>query len=144
MISHGAKQTVLLGYQLGKKLISGGGKRRVICCYGELGSGKTTFIQGLAQGLTLKGPILSSTFIIVRQYQIKTKPNFHFFHLDLYRLVKKEEIVNLGLKEILTNPYNLVAVEWPEKLQDVLPVSRIEVRIKILTLNQREIIINYL
>ena len=94
-----------------------------IALFGDLGSGKTTFVQGLAKGLGIKRRIISPSFILVRRYKL---PNLKFFyHVDLYRMESANDIKSLGLEEILNNSQNIVAIEWAEKLND-LPEKRID------------------
>ena len=79
---------------------------------GELGSGKTTFVQGMAGGLGIKGFIRSSSFVIVNEYKgKKTK----LYHIDLYRLEKKD-LNNIGLDEYL-NGGGVCVIEWAQKMQ---------------------------
>lgn len=122
----------------------------VVCLYGDLGFGKTTFVQGMAKGLGIEKKILSPTFIILRSYEIKAKsqtPNITaqnlktFYHVDLYRLNSEEEILDLGLLDILQNPENIVAIEWPEKMGSLLPEKHIKIRIEYLENDRRKIII---
>jgi len=127
-----ARETQKLGEKLAADL-SGGG---IICLYGELGSGKTTFIQGLARGLGIKKRVLSPTFIMMRQYG-------NFFHVDLYRIEDEKDIEGLGLSEIWSDPGNLIAIEWPEKIEKILPKKRIEIRFEYTNENERKIIINH-
>lgn len=92
---------------------------------GDLGSGKTTFVQGVAQGLGIKRRIISPTFILVREYKLpkKLKSFKNFYHFDLYRLDQnlKEEVRNLGFLDLLGKDGNIVFVEWGEKIKDLLP-----------------------
>lgn len=115
-------------FELGKKLADNLKENRVIALYGELGSGKTTFIQGLAKGLGIRKRIISPTFIFVREYRIY--PKRMFYHLDLYRINSLVETKSLGLEEIFGNPANIVAVEWAEKIKEILPKRRIDVFFK--------------
>lgn len=126
-----AEQTQKLGEKFAQDLKRGG----LICLYGDLGSGKTTFVQGLARGLGIKQRILSPTFLIVREY-----PNF--YHLDLYRLQKSEEIADLGFREMIENPQNVVVIEWAEKTKNLLPKERIEINFEIVNENERKITIS--
>ncbi|MDP2671655.1 MAG: tRNA (adenosine(37)-N6)-threonylcarbamoyltransferase complex ATPase subunit type 1 TsaE [bacterium] len=96
--------------QLGKTLASSL-KSKVIVLFGELGAGKTHFVQGLAQGLGIEKRVLSPTFIFIRPY---TENNF--YHVDLYRLEKESEISALGLEEILEEKGATIVIEWPEKI----------------------------
>jgi tRNA threonylcarbamoyladenosine biosynthesis protein TsaE len=99
----------------------------VICLYGDLGAGKTTFVQGLAKAFGLEKRIISPTFVIIRSYQmIKSS----FYHVDLYRLREEEDIEGTGLLEILNKKDSIVAIEWSEKMGSLLPKNRWEVRLE--------------
>lgn len=115
--------TQQLGHKLGKSLIGG----EVIALFGDLGSGKTTFVQGLAKGLKIKKRILSPTFVFMRAYPVSLKgQNLTFYHIDLYRGESDRDFKNLGLDEIISGEA-IVALEWAERLKKVLPKKRIEV-----------------
>ena len=101
-------------------------KGDVVCLYGDLGSGKTTFVQGLANGLGMKNRIISPTFVIIRSYELKIGI---FYHLDLYRTENEKDFQSLGLDEILNNKKNIVVVEWAEKLNKSLPKKRIDIEL---------------
>ncbi|MQK95250.1 tRNA (adenosine(37)-N6)-threonylcarbamoyltransferase complex ATPase subunit type 1 TsaE, partial [Escherichia coli] len=113
----------------------------LICLGGNLGSGKTTFLQGLAEGLEIKERILSPTFLILRSFQIKKGPFRKFYHLDCYRLKRAKEIISLNLAEILKNSSHLVAIEWAEKIKKFLPKNNLWLEFKIRGKKKREIII---
>lgn len=108
----GPQETQKIAGTLASGFKSGG----VIALSGELGAGKTTFVQGFAEGLGIKDKIISPTFLIIRQYPIPDQKNF-FYHIDLYR-IEKVSLEDLGLKEILTEPGNIVVIEWPERIKD--------------------------
>lgn len=108
----------------------------VVCLYGELGSGKTTFVQGFAQGLGITARLPSPTFIIVRRYSIPSH-NF-FYHVDLYR-VTEEKLEELGLFEFLADVHSFVAIEWAEKLGVLLPRRRIDIRFSLMDDGARKI-----
>lgn len=113
-------------------------KAIVVELRGELGAGKTTFLKGFAAGLGLKDKILSPTFLIARRFPVK-KFNFeNFFHVDCYRINKPDEIKNIGLKEALKERKNIVAIEWPEKIKNLLSKESIKINIKINTKNKRK------
>ncbi len=132
---------------------------RVIALYGELGSGKTTFVQGMTKGLGIKQRIISPTFVIVRQYKISPprSPFGHlgggeattstparcnaFYHVDLYRIESKNELKGLGLEEIISDPQNIVAIEWAEKIKDLLPKKRIDIYFEYIDEHKRRITI---
>lgn len=114
----------------------------IVCFYGEMGAGKTTIIQSVAKFLGVEGRVLSPTFILLRRHRILNKG--FFYHADLYRLNGVDEVGTLGIEEIWQNPNNLVMIEWPEIIENLLPQPRLEVRIKKISENEREITINEL
>ena len=109
---------------------------KILTLYGELGSGKTTLVQGLAKGLGIPHRIVSPTFIIVRRYKLNLK-NYHwFYHIDLYRISSGVEIADLGLTEIFNQLGNIVTIEWAEKLGSFTSPKRID--IKFIQINEAE------
>ena len=129
IITKSAQQTQKLGEKIGRDLKP----PVIIALYGELGSGKTTFIQGLAKGLGIKKRITSPTFVFVKKY----KPNF--YHIDLYRIEETKEVKSLGLEEIFSEPKAVVAIEWAEKIKEILPKNRIDIWFNYLNQKQRKI-----
>jgi tRNA threonylcarbamoyladenosine biosynthesis protein TsaE len=113
-------------------------KGDVLCFYGDLGSGKTSFVQGLAKGLGIERRIISPTFIIVRSYDIDKGA---FYHIDLYRTESKNDLISLGIDQLLESKDNILAIEWAEKLKDLKPNRRIDLRFRELSENSREITI---
>lgn len=111
----------------------------VICLYGNLGSGKTTFVQGFARGLGIKKRIISPTFIIARSYKIET---LNFIHIDLYRIENKKDLLGLGINEMLTDKNNTLIIEWAEKLGDLMPKKRTDLNFSYIDENTRKIKIN--
>lgn len=124
ILTHNAEETKKLGQKVGSALKGG----EVLALVGDLGSGKTTFIQGLASALGIENQIISPTFILMRTYAV---PQFtvdrslitNFYHLDLYRLEKNidQELTNLGIKEYWRDPSNIVVIEWADKAKEFLP-----------------------
>lgn len=98
----------------------------VIALSGELGTGKTTFVQGFAKGLGIKEKIISPTFVLIRQHPVPHSKSI-LYHIDLYRIEKNFN--QIGLKEILKNPYNIVLIEWGEKLKN-LPKNTTKISIR--------------
>ena len=118
----------------------------VILLFGDLGAGKTTFMQGLAKGLGITRRLISPTFIIVRKYEIpgsKTQDVRikQLYHIDLYRTQTVNDLKSLGIKEILQQKDAIVAIEWPEKLGELSPKNRWEITFTTLGENARSIII---
>lgn len=106
----------------------------ILCLYGDLGFGKTTFIQGLAKGLGVSGRIISPSFIIMRSYKLSIK---YFYHVDLYRINHEQEIIDLGLLDIMNGQNNITAIEWPEKLGKFMPEKRIDIKLDYVDENKR-------
>lgn len=131
-ITNSGEETKSLGEKLAKELKPGD----FLAFYGNLGSGKTTFIQGLAKGLGIKRRIISPTFIIVRHYKLN-KGNF--YHIDLYRTETKNDLLSVGLDEVIEDRNNIIALEWAEKLGDLLPQKRYEIDCKYIDEYKREI-----
>ena len=123
IITKSAEETAKIGEELARQLTDGGSGPHILCLYGDLGSGKTTFTQGFARGLGITSRLLSPTFIIVRRYDIPVTGK-KLYHIDLYRLQNTEDFTELGLSEIFSDFDAYVVVEWAEKLGDMLPVAR--------------------
>lgn len=109
----------------------------VLAFYGNLGAGKTTFIQGLADGLGIKQRILSPTFVFIRSYNLPTGGKFH--HVDLYRIEQGANLEVLGLKEILADKDSIIAIEWPEKAEHFLPKNTVKIKLESVGENERKI-----
>jgi tRNA threonylcarbamoyladenosine biosynthesis protein TsaE len=109
--------------ELGRNFAKTLKKGDVIRLYGDLGSGKTTFVQGLAQGLGIKNRIISPTFMIVRNYRIKKNDSKikRFYHIDLYRMENEKDIESLGIEEIIDDKESIAVIEWAEKLKKCCP-----------------------
>lgn len=116
---------------LGTKFIQELAGSNILALHGDLGSGKTTFVQGIAQALGITRRIISPTFIIMRTYDIEKTENTtkfkRLYHIDLYRIETEHDVEGLGILEIMQNPENLVIIEWPEKIENLLPEARKDV-----------------
>jgi tRNA threonylcarbamoyladenosine biosynthesis protein TsaE len=111
--SRSPEQTRRLGFRLGSLMRSGD----LICLSGDLGAGKTTLVQGIAQGWGSLDSVSSPTFVLVNEYR---RPDGHcLFHLDAYRLASAWEAEDLDLDRMLEN--GPLMVEWPERIKSVLP-----------------------
>lgn len=121
------KQTAKIANQIANDYHDKGG---LITLQGPLGAGKTSFTQAFAKALGITARITSPTFILSKQYPIP-QSNRTLYHLDLYRLEKSTDLKSLDLDELLSDPTNLIVIEWPEKITnlDKLPASRITIQI---------------
>jgi tRNA threonylcarbamoyladenosine biosynthesis protein TsaE len=136
-------QTKKLGELLAKKILSMKPRKTafVIGLEGDLGGGKTTFLQGFAKGLGIKQKILSPTFLIMRKFKIKNLKFKIFYHIDCYRIKKPKEILDLGFKEIIQNPQNIVAVEWADQIRKIMPKNTIILRFEFVNKKTRKIVV---
>lgn len=139
IITNNINDTKRLAGELAASLKGG----EVVCLYGELGAGKTVFVQGMMEYFLPGKRVLSPTFIIVRHYTINHKTIKKFLHIDLYRLSEQKEIRELEFLEYLNNSEIVVAIEWAEKMQNLLPKQRIDIRIETLSNDNRMISISH-
>ncbi|MDR7433949.1 MAG: tRNA (adenosine(37)-N6)-threonylcarbamoyltransferase complex ATPase subunit type 1 TsaE [Armatimonadota bacterium] len=115
------EETQRLGERLGEILQA----PAVVALVGELGVGKTCFIQGVARGLGVKGYVPSPTFTLIREHHGRVP----VYHVDLYRLEKPQELEDLGLEEILEGE-GVVLIEWAEKVRFLLPPEHLQVELR--------------
>lgn len=116
----------------------------ILCLYGPLGAGKTTFTTGIINYFLPGKRVLSPTFIIVRHYIVSAKKIKNIFHIDLYRLETTENWKSIGLDEILVIPESIVIIEWAERLGKHLPLKRTDIDFKISDKDTRIIQITHL
>ncbi len=137
-------QTKKLGQSFAKKLLKAKNIKKavVLALEGELGSGKTTFIQGFAKGLGINQKILSPTFILIKCYTLHATRCKNFYHVDCYRTKSPKELLDLGFRDIISHPQSIVAVEWAERVKRILPKGAARVKFKIISRNTRQIYVN--
>ena len=153
IITKSSSETIALGSIFAKKLKAGD----VILLFGELGSGKTTFVQGVAKGLNISDRILSPTFVLIRQYKIphpspllkgegdeRKARTINLYHVDLYIIEKPSEIKSLGLEEVIGEEGSISFIEWAEKLKNFKRQKGYKVWFEYLNDNKREISIKKL
>ncbi len=130
-VSSSAEQTQRFGEQLGRLLHPGD----VVAFHGDLGSGKTTLIQGIARGLGRdSSQVKSPTFVIMREYS----GNVPLVHIDGYRLEGPSSAAWLDL-DLIFSPSKVTLIEWAERLQGLLPEERFEVRLSHVSTNRRRV-----
>lgn len=96
-------------------------KATVVVLQGELGSGKTAFAKALGKMMGINEHIVSPTFVIMKSYDIDWKGFKKLIHVDAYRLESESELLNLGWNELVENPQHLILIEWPERVEGILP-----------------------
>lgn len=126
--SNSKENTIDFACKLAPKLKSGS----VICFYGDLGAGKTTFIKGLAKGLNIKETVQSPTFNIMKLYFSGNRP---LIHIDAYRLADNE--TDIGLDEYIGYEKGITVIEWPMYIEKLLPSQIICITIEYLDENTR-------
>src|SRR5437773_6813002 len=107
VVCRSPEETQALGTRLGRRLREGA----VVACIGELGAGKTCFLQGLARGLGVESPVTSPTFVLINEY--RGRVGVH--HLDAYRTESVTEVLDLGIEELMHGD-GVTVIEWADKL----------------------------
>ena len=103
----------------------------IIALSGNLGSAKTTFVQGFLRGAGIKKKITSPTFVLIKTYKLTNLKTYKLIHhIDCYRIKNAKELFNLGLEKILSNSKNIVLIEWPGIIKKYLPKSAIWIKFK--------------
>ena len=138
IITKNSLETTSLGSKFAAELKSGD----VVLLFGNLGAGKTTFVQGLAKGLKITDRILSPTFILQRSHSINTGKIKNLNHIDLYRIENSTEIESLGLSEIIEEENSIAVIEWADRLSDFKPKIGYRIWFQYLDENKREITVS--
>lgn len=150
--SHSKKDTQKVASGLAAKIKNG-----AIALEGELGAGKTTFVQAFAKALGVKTKVKSPTFNIMKKYSISSNgyssrsqdrgsattsglmASRYLYHIDCYRLKDHNEAIPLGIKNIFEEPNCFVLIEWPERISKILPKKLVRVHIDHIDKNKRKI-----
>ncbi|MFA5839504.1 MAG: tRNA (adenosine(37)-N6)-threonylcarbamoyltransferase complex ATPase subunit type 1 TsaE [Candidatus Margulisiibacteriota bacterium] len=132
-ITRSAEETIAFGKAIGKVLKP----NAIIALEGQLGAGKTTLVQGIAEGLGVSDYITSPTFIIINEY----KGRFPLYHFDLYRLENINAIEELGIEEYF-NRGGVCVIEWAEKLGDFKPASLSKINFDVISEQERKICVS--
>lgn len=145
MITKSQEETIEAGLRFAEKLKGG----EILALTGELGSGKTTFIKGLAEGLQVNETITSPTFVLLKTYDARKIDNSNehriehlaLVHVDAYRAESIEDIKSVGIEDYLNRRDVILAIEWAEKIRKILPKNIIQIKFKNLNNNKREIVV---
>lgn len=118
-------ETIQLGEKIAEELIPGD----IVALYGDLGSGKTEFVKGVCRYFDVEEIVTSPTFTIVNKYNgSKQKAQITIYHIDLYRIEKEKELLEIGFNEYLNDKEAITFIEWSEKTS-VIPDSAIKIEI---------------
>ena len=133
MLTTNPSQTKELGKRLARRILRKppAQKAVVLALVGDLGGGKTTFLQGFGKEVGIQSNISSPTFVIMKKYKIFNLQSSIFkylYHIDCYRIQKPKEILGLGFKEIIADPKNIIAIEWADKIKEILPKETIWIK----------------
>ena len=104
-------------------------KAVILALSGELGAGKTTLTKEIAKQLGITETVISPTYVIMKSYPISYKNFGTLVHIDAYRLESEDELVRLGWTELITNQKNIIIIEWPEKVKNLIPNSAITIEL---------------
>ena len=145
LLSYSTAETRRLGKILGREILKTKNVKTalVLRLEGDLGSGKTTFLQGLAKGLGVAESVLSPTFIIMRKLKIRENSRSNprqfanFYHFDCYRLSGSQEIEILDFKKIIADPRNVVVLEWADRVARALPRNAIFIKFQFINRTTR-------
>ncbi len=128
--------------KIASKLLQDMKLKGIVCLYGPMGAGKTTFVKGLAEALSLpEMAIKSPTYTYIREY---ITPQHSVYHFDLYRLEGKPEVARNMVLEVLEKNPDLLLIEWAENLEKYLPEVRTDIYIQIKDENAREIRVEHI
>jgi tRNA threonylcarbamoyladenosine biosynthesis protein TsaE len=141
IISKSSLETQEIAKNIAQEIIA---KKRanVVLLEGELGGGKTTFSQGFLTGLGVTQAVTSPTFVIMKSYAIPSS-EYKIYHLDLYRLNQEWEVLDLGIIDLISNPNNIMLIEWANKtpkLWENIPHTKIG--FEVINSSERNININ--
>lgn len=131
-ITRSVEETIALGEQLAAFMPAG----TVVALSGDLGAGKTALTKGIARGLGVGDTITSPTFTLVNEHA--ARGGRQLYHVDLYRLNRSQQAVEIGIEEELA-PNGWTVIEWAENLGDVLPANAVHIDIGIIGENERQI-----
>lgn len=133
LLSRSPAETETVGFRIGRLLRAGS----LVKLYGELGTGKTTMVKGIARAFGIeKDDVISPSYTIITEYESSPR----FYHLDLYRIAGSRDLESTGIWDCIGED-SVTVVEWPEHAEDELPKDGLSVRISHKGLDEREIVI---
>lgn len=112
---------------------------QVVALDGELGAGKTTLTQRISKLFGVQADVISPTFTIMKKYETNDKNFKNLIHIDAYRLDKEDELTNLGWSEMLRDKDNLIIIEWPERVANLIPQNSIVIKLEHIDEGKRSI-----
>lgn len=141
IISKSSVETQEIAKNIAQEIIANK-RSNVVLLEGELGGGKTTFSQGFLAGLGVTQAVTSPTFVIMKSYSIPSS-EYKVYHLDLYRLNQEWEVLDLGIMDIISNPNNIVLIEWASKTPKIWEnIPHTKISFDVVNSSERNININ--
>ena len=137
-VSRSREESEAFGAALARALPPGS----VVAMYGNLGAGKTVIARGFARGLNIAEAVSSPTYTIVQEYDIPDS-DYRFYHLDLYRIADEQAALGFGVDEFLNDPEAWTLLEWPVRIEKILPPETIQLTIEALDDNTRSITLKF-
>lgn len=138
MVSESLEETYKIAADFVDKLKKGEAAT-VVALSGDLGAGKTSFTQGVAKALSIEGPVQSPTFVIEKVYEAKHAHFKRLVHIDCYRLESPDELARLRFDETVSDPDNLILIEWPERVAKLIPDDAKKIHLRFIDEERREI-----
>ncbi|MDP3769452.1 MAG: tRNA (adenosine(37)-N6)-threonylcarbamoyltransferase complex ATPase subunit type 1 TsaE [bacterium] len=126
-----ARQTKAIASDLAKKIVVlPSSHARVIALKGNLGAGKTTFVQGFAKALGVSDTVQSPTFVLMKIYAVKKKHIRHLVHIDAYRIESLAEMKHIGLSHLLQDKDAIILIEWADRIKKIIPKNAVWVTLE--------------
>lgn len=138
-LTRSKEETQEIGHTLARQFKPGS----LVTLTGELGAGKTTLVQGMLKELGAERPFVSPTFVLMKQYELKSLSSTgirRIYHADAYR-IEAHDFETLGFAEWCADPEGLVLLEWPERIKNLLPEKRVEISLRSLSETERNILV---
>ncbi len=141
VITGSEEETEKKAWEILKKALKNRGdskKASVITFSGDLGSGKTVLVKGVAKALGVKERVLSPTFVIERRYKLKGNSNYSLLiHIDAYRLSSADDLKAIDWERSILSPDNIICLEWPENVLSAIPQNSINVHLEVISESER-------
>ena len=103
----------------------------VVALHGDLGAGKTTFVQTIARTLGITETVTSPTFVVMKQYETEHADFTTLVHIDAYRIETGDEMRPLGFTQLLAEPHTLICIEWAERIENLLPDTTVHITLEL-------------
>ena len=137
VISHSLKETEKFAREWLASITPLPDEACVVGLYGNLGSGKTTLTQSVANILGVTDTVTSPTFVIEKIYEIKHTHFARLIHIDAYRIESARELQDLNFEKLVDNSRNLILIEWPENVKEILPENHTKIHCEFIDENTR-------